>query len=846
VAAIVVGVLLPAAAPIALAGPAPAHPAPQVIQAAAGTLSVDGKGNGHGHGMAQYGAYGAALAGLTTPQILSFYYPGTTLTTLAQSVIRVAISEQTTYPTVLVPSGYQLSLNNTPLSLTGVKAFRLVPNGTGLGLQSSPDLSAWHAVQAGLPASSYFSSPSNWVQLLWSNGSSTRYRGQVYGLRSGSQVLAVNRVPLDSYAAGVAPREMPSSWGAAAIGAQAVAARTYGRNAVERNSASSYDICDYDQCQVYGGYQHLSPSGSLLWSEYAPAATSTANQVLRYNGQTILAQFSASNGGWTVGVPGYPYLVAKADPYDNAASGDPYLNWHYDVPPTDVAAYYGLARLGTIQITGRDGNGAYGGRVLTAVVNGYDASGAARSVSTTGFGLAAALGVPTNWFTINNSGTVPSAPTSVTTTSGDDGGYLNWAPPATDGGSPISRYLIVFGSHSMEVAGTLRRVWVGPLANGVTQTVAIYAINRVGRGAVATAPLLPTSSPQNVTSLAPARLFDSRTTGVAVDPTHPFTFSVPGHGGVPASGATAVQMALTIVAPSAPGVLRVQTAGTANTATSTITYLQGVTSTVTVSVPLVSSPSITFTPSAGSLGLVADVMSYSGSGAGRVSPVAATVLANSTSVPTGAGLAIPVAAAAGAGATGVVLSVTGTPGVHPGYLRIWNEGTAPGVSQVTVASNTASTNTVIVPIGSDGSIHIGSGVAGIAATVSLVGVISPTGRGRLETYQVRGVSDAVAGSTSLTVGTTPVVVTVATVSPIPPNIYGVLVGLTTTPAAASGALYAYQSDASRPAAPVMRFGGSLRDTATALVPTGTDGTITLVSSGPTVTVDLDSMGYLIH
>src|SRR4051812_38473309 len=41
------------------------------------TLTVTGHGWGHGHGMSQYGARGAALAGLTSAQILAFYYPGT-------------------------------------------------------------------------------------------------------------------------------------------------------------------------------------------------------------------------------------------------------------------------------------------------------------------------------------------------------------------------------------------------------------------------------------------------------------------------------------------------------------------------------------------------------------------------------------------------------------------------------------------------------------------------------------------------------------------------------------------------------------------------------------------------
>jgi len=57
-----------------------------------GVFSITGHGFGHGIGMSQYGAQGAAIAGLSTRQILAFYYPHTTLTTLAASRIRVRLS----------------------------------------------------------------------------------------------------------------------------------------------------------------------------------------------------------------------------------------------------------------------------------------------------------------------------------------------------------------------------------------------------------------------------------------------------------------------------------------------------------------------------------------------------------------------------------------------------------------------------------------------------------------------------------------------------------------------------------------------------------------------------------
>jgi hypothetical protein len=97
---------------------------------------------------------------------------------------------------------------------------------------------------------------------------------------------------------------------------------------------------------------------------------------------------------------GQPYLVARADNYDNAASGDPYLSYTRSVPVASIARYYGLVSASAIQITARDGHGAWGGRVSSGFVDGKDAQGRARHIATTGFGLQAAMGVGTTWLSI--------------------------------------------------------------------------------------------------------------------------------------------------------------------------------------------------------------------------------------------------------------------------------------------------------------------------------------------------------------------------------------------------------------------------------------------------------------
>jgi SpoIID/LytB domain protein len=210
-------------------------------------------------------------------------------------------------------------------------------------------------------------------------------------------VSTVNFVTLDRYTAGVIPQEMPTSWQRAAVDAQAVAARTYGQYAVEHPLSTDYDICDTTQCQVYGGHAVYDAHGVLQSTDFQAAATDTAGKVLTYRGATIFAEFSASNGGWSVD-GGQPYLKAAADPYDTTASGDPYLNYTKVVHVTSIARHYGLKTVTKIAITQRDGHGTWGGRTLAGVITGTDSANKAKSVPTTGFELQAAFGVGTTWF----------------------------------------------------------------------------------------------------------------------------------------------------------------------------------------------------------------------------------------------------------------------------------------------------------------------------------------------------------------------------------------------------------------------------------------------------------------
>ncbi len=114
-----------------------------------------------------------------------------------------------------------------------------------------------------------------------------------------------------------------------ALKAQAVAARTYGVRGIV--PTRYYDMCDTTSCQVFRGV-----AGETANTDKAIYATS--GKILTYGGTPAFTQFSSSSGGWTA-VGGQPYLVAKADAYDNW-SGNPNHSWTASVKASTLEKKY--------------------------------------------------------------------------------------------------------------------------------------------------------------------------------------------------------------------------------------------------------------------------------------------------------------------------------------------------------------------------------------------------------------------------------------------------------------------------------------------------------------------------
>jgi stage II sporulation protein D len=351
--------------------PAPPARAETVVPPQSGSFTIRGSGWGHGWGMSQYGAYGAARQGRSWQQILAFYYPGTTRTTLrAGSTIRVWVSADSdgslrvrpaagltvrdgrggrvTLPTGSAYTSWQISRSGT-----GFRLSYRTPAGTDVVYRTVLSSTPW----------SFFST-GNVIAVVLPSGTVRSYRGSVGLIRWGGGARTVNRVLLEDYVQGVVPAEMPTSWAAHAVRAQAVAARSYAVRLRETAGRRGYDVCDTTACQVYRGRAAETAAGNA-------AVRATAGIVLTYRGAVALTQYASSNGGHSARGD-YPYLAAKPDPYDGVVRSQ---SWSRTLTAAQIANRYpSVGTVRSLQVVTRDGAGAWGGRVRTIRIVGSRAT----------------------------------------------------------------------------------------------------------------------------------------------------------------------------------------------------------------------------------------------------------------------------------------------------------------------------------------------------------------------------------------------------------------------------------------------------------------------------------------
>ncbi len=196
------------------------------------------------------------------------------------------------------------------------------------------------------------------------------------------------------------------------------------RSCVPLSAADAiYDLCDTSACQVYKGV-------AVEYASSDKAIAGTANKVVEYKGKLALTMFSSSNGGWSAsGGADYPYLKAKKDPYDGVKRDQ---SWSVTLSSSRIQkAYSSIGTLKSVQITDRDGDGTYGGRVDKVKI-----SGSKGSVTVTGGSFKSKFGLRERLFKLVG-GTDPATTTA---------NYLRWKAlggTASDLGTPTGAEEVV-------------------------------------------------------------------------------------------------------------------------------------------------------------------------------------------------------------------------------------------------------------------------------------------------------------------------------------------------------------------------------------------------------------------
>ncbi|MEH3034683.1 MAG: SpoIID/LytB domain-containing protein [Aeromicrobium erythreum] len=360
------------------------------------TLTVTGRGYGHGIGMSQYGAQGAAKAGVLATAILAKYYPGTTKAKRTGS-IRVLITKDTTAPVTVLPakglrfrnvSGGTKTLPTKTSSGRTIEQWRIGPDPKAKSRQVVEQRVAgkWSRFDSAVRTTDLQFEASAPLRLVLPGGSTVTYRGALraaYPKKGSTDRNTVNVLSIDDYVRGVLSAEMPSSWHKEALKAQAVAARTYGARAI--TSSRYYDICDTTSCQVYRGV-------SAETAATDAAVASTKGTILTYGGKPAFTQFSSSSGGRTA-KGSQAYLKEQADSWDDW-SGNANNLWVTKVKVSGLEKKYpSLGSLRTIEVTKRTGTGSWNGRAQSVRL-----VGSKKTITVTGDDVRWGLGLKSNWF----------------------------------------------------------------------------------------------------------------------------------------------------------------------------------------------------------------------------------------------------------------------------------------------------------------------------------------------------------------------------------------------------------------------------------------------------------------
>ena len=371
------------------------------------TIQFTGHGWGHGRGLGQYGAYGYASRGWSSAQILDHYYGGTTAGPapadgpVKPDLIRVELRGMRARSTTVALGNGTMSLrslDHAELGRHGAGAVRLRWVSNGFQVETAPGCDGpWTAAEritgqttVRVVAETTASGTDGLLAVCGGSGR-TWYQGEIRAVINNGAAYTVNTLPVEQYLRGVVPNEMPATWPGAALQAQAVAARSYAMAGDSRQQPWA-DTCDTVLCQVYdGAFTERGGTFRAATKVTSDAAIQATAGIVRLDGAGKVArtEFSSSTGGWTVG-GSFPAVVDEGDDI----GANPNHTWTTVVLASTLESRYNKGKLLAVEVTGRNGLGADGGRATTVKLT-FEGG----TVNETAGTVRNVLGLKSDWFT---------------------------------------------------------------------------------------------------------------------------------------------------------------------------------------------------------------------------------------------------------------------------------------------------------------------------------------------------------------------------------------------------------------------------------------------------------------
>jgi hypothetical protein len=353
--------------------------------------------------MGQYGALGYALGGSTWQQIISHYYGSLSAGgTTSIGTLPASNPEATDVKVDLTwnDGNFPIVTSASPFTVGGT------PVGAGQAVEIVPQTATTAAVNLGAgcagpwPATPTFTTTnpvaapgtaepfpddgtlaSKALMVCRSSGNE-EVRGDIEATQNSSgQDRTVNILPLDWYVADSAAAESPSTWGTLGPtdgapqgepwGFQETEAQVVANRSYVASSPGGYggyaDICDSTACQSYPGteFENATTDQAVLDTEQPPGSGSANGQVvLLPSGAVATTQYSASTGGYTA--PGtFQAVPDTGDAVCEDGVCNPYHQYEVSIPVSAITSQFPqLGTLDSIDITQRNGDGDFGGRVL--------------------------------------------------------------------------------------------------------------------------------------------------------------------------------------------------------------------------------------------------------------------------------------------------------------------------------------------------------------------------------------------------------------------------------------------------------------------------------------------------